>query len=350
MAKYNYPPVIPFRRLLAISTEFTKNPIPFQKQFFDTYGDSVSIGRFFGKKVILSRDLELTKHILQKNHKSYIKSEIQSKHLAKYIGYGLLTSNGAFWKKQRRLIQPAFHKEKLKRLVAIMELSIKEQLTDVDTSSFIDVYPLMNRLAFKVVAQSLFHFSIAEDSIERLQFIIEKLQEFVVLELRRPHVSWWYTISGAIAKHKKLAKESREIILQIINERKNAKDTHDDLLDMLLHATYEDGTYMSNEQLVDEILIIFVAGHETTANSLSFTLGLLAKHPENIEEISTEIAALDTEIAFDQLAVMPHIKNCVEESLRLYPPAWITDRVNIEDDTVAGYHIKKGTLIGVFYI
>ena len=110
--KYNYPNKVPFYKFLLNSSAIAKNPIPFHKKWFDTHNDSFSVESPFRGRVILTRDAVLSKQILQKKHKIYHKSKIQTKFLSKYVGYGLLTSSGDYWLKQRRLIQPGFHKEK----------------------------------------------------------------------------------------------------------------------------------------------------------------------------------------------------------------------------------------------
>lgn len=300
---------------------------------------------------MLTRDAEIIKHLLRKNHRNYNKSKIQTKFLSKYVGKGLLTSSGEYWLKQRRLIQPAFHKEKLQRLVAIMDKTIEKQLSNLPENTNIDTYPIMNELAFHVVAKSLFNYSSDENTMHRLQKIIETLQGFIIREIRQPHKQWWYNVSGLVKKHLVLVKESREIINKVIEERRNSDKEHDDLLDMLLKAKYEDdGTSMTNEQLIDEILIFFVAGHETTANALTFTFQLIAKNPEVYQKVLAEIDAIDETLSpMEKIGKLSYVKNCVEESMRLYPPAWITDRVAIEGDSFGDYTVEKGTMIGISF-
>ena len=263
----------------------------------------------------------------------------------------MLTSNGSYWLKQRRLIQPAFHREKLQKLIEIMEKAIQKEVDTFPLHKFVDVHAILNQLAFKVVAKSLFSYSVDEHIMRRLQEIIESIQHFIVKELRQPHKNAWYALSGQIRSHIKLAKESKSIINTIIEERKASNKQYDDLLAMLLAATYEDdGSKMTNEQLIDEILILFVAGHETTANALTFSLQLLASHPQKyaIAKVETHKIASSTS-AMEKISKLVYIKNCIEETMRLYPPAWITDRVALEDDAFASYRIKKGTIIGISF-
>lgn len=348
MPKYKYPNKVPFYKFLIQSSTIAKNPIPFHNKWFNEMGDTFAIKSPFYGHIVLTRDIVVAKHMLQKNHKVYHKSKIQTTYLSKYIGYGLLTSSGDYWLKQRRLIQPAFHKEKIQNLVEIIDKAINKQVNRIDTEGFVDLYPIMNELAFEVVAKSLFNFSAEKETLKRLQFIIEKLQLFIVKELRMPYKKLWYTLSGKIAYHMKLVKESRSIINTIIDQRRVSDDEHDDLLDMLLSAKYEDGTTMTNEQLVDEILILFVAGHETTANALTFTLKLLAQNKEALTKVENEIKETSAKnlMPLQEISQLNYTTCCIEESLRLYPPAWITDRVNIEDDKINDYVLKKGTIIG----
>lgn len=360
--KYTYPKSLPLLKFFWYAEAIRKNPIPYHHSFFEKYGDtfSVKIGRH--KHVLLSRDKEFAQYILQKNQKNYVKSKIQTQFLSKYLGNGLLTANGEYWLQQRRLIQPAFHKDKMEQLVSLMDTTIVSELDSLPSDSPLNVVAIMNQLAFNVVATSLFHVAPSntsseeklkrEEQLNRLQVIIQKVQEFLVKEVRLPHKGWWFKLSGQVNEHQKLSEESRQILGSFIEERKRNAITHGDLLDVLLATRYEDtGKPMSTKQLVDEITILFVAGHETTANALTFTVYLLAKHPEICEKVFEEIARVETEtpVVLERLKMLEYTRACIDESMRLYPPAWITDRENIEDDTVDKYHLKKDTLVGVSF-
>ncbi len=350
--QYNYPNQLPLFRFFWNAESIRKDPIPFHKQFFADYGDTFSVRLGRKKYLMLTRDKEIVQHILQKNHKNYYKSKIQTHYLSKYLGFGLLTSNGDFWLKQRRLIQPAFHREKMIQLIGLMAKTIEKELSKITPDQPTDAFPIMNQLAFNVVATALFNVSISEEKLNRLQHIIERIQWFLVKEVRLPHKGWWFTLSGQVKKHKKFAQESRDIILEIIEERKNSETRNDDLLNMLLDTRYEDtGEPMSTNQLIDEISILFVAGHETTANALSFTTYLLANHLEVQDKVWKEIQSVDKEDATpsEKIQKLTYIKAVIDESMRLYPPAWITDRENLEDDTIGDFFVRKDTLVGVSF-
>lgn len=350
--RYNYPPKLSILRFFLDAEGVRRNPIPYHEKYFNNFGDSFSIKIGRSRHIILSRDNEVAQYILQKNQKNYHKSKFQSVYLSKYLGNGLLTVDGDFWLKQRRLIQPAFHKQKMNQLVENMRLTIISELDGLTENQEIDLFPVMSVVAFNVVAKSLFHFSIPEEKLNRIKYIIEEVQNFLIKEIRLPHKAWWFSITGQVKKHLELAEENNKIIQEIIEERVSSKSEINDLLNMLLETRYEDtGEGMSVKQLIDEIKILFIAGHETTANALTFTVHLLGNSPDVQEKVFEEITKieLETDDVVEQLQKMTYTNAVLNESMRLYPPAWITDRQNVEDDTLAGFNIKKGTLIGVSF-
>lgn len=350
--KYTYPPKLSIAKFFFDAEGIRRNPIPFHKKYFDQLGDSFSIKIGRTKHVILSRDNDVAQYILQKNQKNYNKSQIQTIYLSKYLGKGLLTANGDFWLKQRRLIQPAFHKQKMNQLVENMDFIISEELKTLTVDQPVDLFAIMSQLAFDVVAKSLFQISASEDKFDRLKFIIEEVQNFLVKEIRLPHKAWWFSLSGQVKKNRLLALESNAIIKEIIDRRVASKQEVNDLLNMLLETRYEDtGEGMLVDQLIDEIKILFIAGHETTANALTFTFYLLAKHPEIQKKVFEEIVQIESEAdnIVERLQKMPYINAVLNESMRLYPPAWIVDRENISDDSIGDYNFLKGTLIGISF-
>ena len=344
MTKNSFPSVSMFR-FFANSVNILKNPLPFHHENFEKLGDTFELNIGPGKSVIFSRDAGFAQYALQKNQRNYKKSTIQTVDLAKYVGKGLLTSEGEHWRKQRKLIQPAFHKKQLMQLLDTIQAAILTELGKIDTEGSIDVFPIFNDLAFQTVVKSLFSSAVGESEISRLQFITEAAQKMLVKELRQPYLGWWFQLGGSIKHHVGLTQEAREILKTLVAKRKNSGVREDDLLDMLLDARYEDGNAMEEEQLIDEILILFTAGHETTSNALTFTAELLARDPEAQDKIAEEAAKASQETTglFEFIQACPYTKSVIEESMRLYPPAYFIDRVNIEDDEFNGMFIPKGS-------
>lgn len=327
--------------------QILSNPLPFHHDNFNRLGDIFEVEVGFRKRIVFTRHAKFIKQVLQTQQKKYQKSSLQTVDLAKYIGHGLLTSNGEHWRTHRRMVQPAFHKKKLQGLITIMHTAIKGELTKIRPNELQDVYPLMGDLAFQVVATSLFSRDDIQKQMSDLKDITETNQRMLIKEMRQPYLNWWYKLSGKIAHHLEISKKARSILSGIIAERIAEDSDKDDLLDMLLKARYEDGGSMSEEQLIDEVLILFAAGHETTANALGFTLHLLATHPEVQEKAYLEVSKIDWDKDFEMenLKKLSYVKQCVEEGMRLYPPAYYIDRESIEEDGIDGYRIPKNTML-----
>lgn len=327
--------------------QILSNPLPFHHDNFNRLGDIFEVEVGFRKRIVFTRHAKFIKQVLQTQQKKYQKSSLQTVDLAKYIGHGLLTFNGEHWRTHRRMVQPAFHKKKLQGLITIMHTAIKGELTKIRPNELQDVYPLMGDLAFQVVATSLFSRDDIQKQMSDLKDITETNQRMLIKEMRQPYLNWWYKLSGKIAHHLEISKKARSILSGIIAERIAEDSDKDDLLDMLLKARYEDGGSMSEEQLIDEVLILFAAGHETMANALGFTLHLLATHPEVQEKAYLEVSKIDWDKDFEMenLKKLSYVKQCVEEGMRLYPPAYYIDRESIEEDGIDGYRIPKNTML-----
>ena len=335
MAKSRHIPTVPLYRFLKHSLEILKNPLPFHHQNFVENGDIFRLKIGMKNSVYFCRDAGFLEHVLVKNQKNYKKSKIQTEDLVKYVGTGLLTAEGELWKRQRKLIQPGFHKKQLQYLLGSIQSAILSEYERIEPNESIDIFPILNDLAFQTVVKSLFSSAADNKTIDRLQHITEAAQRMLVRELRQPYLIWWFKLSGTIQKYIDLTKEARGLLKGIVNQRRASNKRENDLLDMLLDARYEDGTAMDEEQLIDEILILFTAGHETTSNALTFTCQLLALHPEWQERIYKEAITLDADNA-DLMTIATQSRICqqvIEESMRLYPPAYFIDRVNKTEDS-----------------
>lgn len=345
--KINKIPEVSFLKFLKHSLEILKNPLPFHNANFEEKGDIFKLNVGFNSNIYFCRDAAFAQYVLQKNQKNYVKSKIQTVDLVKYVGEGLLTSEGEKWKNQRKMMQPAFHKKQLQNLINGMQDTIVSEYEAIVTNKTINLFPILNDLAFQTVVKSLFTKAAKAEDMERLQFITEENQKMLVRELRQPYLGWWFKMSGTLDKYLDLSKEARTILKGVLDERKASGNRYDDLLDMLLETKYEDGTSMSEEQLIDEILIIFTAGHETTSNALTFTFQLLAKHPEWQDKIYEEWLSLggnDTDLMI-RITASKVCQQVLEESMRLFPPAYFIDRVNVEEDSFNDMIFKPGCSI-----
>ena len=316
MTEKNQIPEVSLARFLKHSLDILKNPLPFHKDNFERLGNTFRLNISFTDSVIFSRDAGLLQYVLQKNQRNYAKSTIQTEDLAKYVGKGLLTAEGAHWQTQRKLIQPAFHKKQLMLLLDNIKAAITSEILKIETRTDFDIFPIMNDLAFQTVAKSLFSSAIDDEEINQIQHITEAAQKMLVRELRQPYLGWWFKASGKIEKHVALTGEARTILKKLIVERKKGNERFDDL---------------------------FTAGHETTSNALTFAAQLLAKNPVVQEQILQEMQRFTSEDLMQCLKESPYTQAVIEESMRLYPPAYFIDRVNIEDDVFENMKIPKGS-------
>jgi cytochrome P450 len=310
-------------------------------KFNGTY--AVNLGT---RRMIATQDPGFIDYVLKTNHKNYYKSPILTEQLGRFLGKGLLTSNGEYWLKQRRLIQPGFHMEKIHALYQIIKRTVDAFLVGFPTGEQVDIYPLMNTLAFEIVINTLFNVKVPFETRNELSRFITDTQDFVIKDIRQPHKSWWFKVSGEVNRNLRKAAGARKIIRSIIRERKNSAQKFDDLLDMLLDARYEEtGEPMHEEQVIDEILILLIAGHETTANALSWTLYLLANHQQEKESLREATRDLTP----TECVTHDHLNAVIKESMRLYPPAWISDRVSLKDDSYRHFTFPGNTIVILFY-
>ena len=330
---------------------FVKDPIPILDESLKKYGSTYRFYLGGIRKSLITIDPEVIRHVLQKNHRNYHKSEIQTDILGRFIGQGLLTSNGDYWLRQRRLIQPGFHREKLASLVDIMNETITQYLDEYFIKSpTVDIYSHMNLLAFRVVVKSLFGADLPKEHLLELTRLITIQQQFIIRLIRQPYLRGWFKLSGAIKKHEHLAERVRSIIRKVIADRQRSGERRDDLLQMLLDSRYEDsGLGMSEKQLLDEAMILFIAGHETSANALTWAFFLLAHHPGITSRVLDEIKFVSSERpTFSDLSKLKYTRQVIDETMRLYPPAWLIDRVALESDVANNYRIEKGMLVGIY--
>ena len=346
MKKYNLPKGYSLFQSFMRSFKQIKDPLGATTESMEKFNGTYSVNLGPKRRLIATQDQGFIDYVLKTNHRNYYKSTILTKQLGRFIGNGLLTSNGEYWLKQRRLIQPGFHTDKIQALYGIIKRTVDDFLAGFPTGARIDVYPLMNKLAFEIVVNTLFDVKVPLEDRNKLSRFITETQDFVIKDIRQPHKSWWFEISGEVRQNMNKADTARKVISGIIRERKESGEKSDDLLDMLLDARYEDtGAPMDEMQNIDEILILLIAGHETTANALSWTLYLLANHRDELEKLKQATHNLSVR----ECAGNDQLNSVIYESMRLFPPAWISDRVTLHDDAYGEYTFPKDTIVILFY-
>lgn len=294
---------------------------------------------------------DLAQHILQKNYRNFPKAKGYEV-LALLLGKGLVTNEGDNWHKQRTLIQPAFHRETLRRISKITVSStnhLLERWKEKEGES-VNFTREMAEVTIDIVAKSLFTTDVTPGHIQTIYRNVNFLNESADAMLRNPfHLPWFFPTPN----HRKMRRyitELDDIVYGIINRRKTEKNPPPDLLQLLLEARYEDtGTGMSDLQIRDEVMTIFLAGHETTVNALSWTWYLLKKNTEKEKKLKEESVkfAGERDPAFEDLPALAYGKLVMNESMRLYPPVPVVGRRAVKADEVGGYRLKAKSEIAV---
>lgn len=328
------------------AARLVKNPIPVVQETMADLGSTYFFHMGGRTKGLLTQELSLIQHILQKNNKNYYKSPLQADELADYIGKGLLTNNGPSWLRQRRLIQPAFSKRNINQLAELMRAETESVLNhEVGKGGNVNCTHLGEMLTFHIIARAMFSDEISHDDMMTMRDHIQRVQKMIILQVRQPFKKWYYSLSGMIRRHKNLALQAKQLIERVVVARKASGIRKDDILDYMLDLRYEDtGEPMVLQQLVDELLILMVAGHETTAQSFAWTLMLLNNHPEAYHKVRESVKSHDSDV-MSFFSPDNYLMAVIKESMRLYPPAWVIDRMGVEDDEWNGYRIPKNTII-----
>jgi cytochrome P450 len=315
------------------------------------YYPEMSMLRFLGKKVYMINNPVPAQYVLQKNYTNYLKGA-PYRFLAILLGKGLVTNEGESWHKQRTLIQPAFHRESLRHISKVVTQSTNHLLEKWkgQEGSTINFSRDMAELTIDIVAKSLFTADVTPEMVQTVWRNINYLNETASQLIQNPlSLPWSFPTPGYI-RGRKYVKELDDIIFGIINKRRKEKSNNVDLLQLLLDARYEDtGTGMSDTQLRDEVMTIFVAGHETTVNALGWTWYLLKQHKEvenKLRDESTKYAS-GRDPLFEDLPHLEYGKNAMNESMRFYPPISGVARQSIAADVVGGYFIPPNSEIGI---
>ena len=344
--KYKLPNGYSLLQVLLKTGDFLKSPVNFVMQSMEKFGDSYSAVLPGNRQIMWTRNPDFIDHVLRVNQKKYKKSEFSIGRAADFFGKGLVFAEGDYWRRQRRLVQPGFHRQKLMGLFGIMIKTIKESLAEIPVGKPIDIYPFMSNLSFKVLVNSLFDISLSQDLIDELNQLFNELQVFLMDESNRPYKKLFYPFNGAEKKQYAKSERLRTIMRGIIKERRASNGNFTDILDTLLNSKYEDtGEHMNEDQIIDELFVLLFAGFETTSNTLSWLLYLLADNKEVKEKLIASIEGTN----INETAQNEYLKATIHEAMRLYPAAWLSERVALEDDILGDYSFPADTHIFIFF-
>lgn len=324
--------------------DYSRDPLGFLTRCSHEYGDVVGL-RFPGPPAYLISHPDGIEQVLVKNNRNFIKDRYTRAEL-RILGNGLLINEGDFWRRQRRLAQPAFHRRRVEAYGETMVSYADRMLDGWRHGEVHDVHREMMRLTLEIVAKTLIDADVANEA----EGVGESLGVIMDRSSDQGNGVFWRMIPESVPtpanlRYRRARARLDGIIHAVVDERRRSGTDTGDLLSMLLHAEDEDGNRMSDRQLRDEVMTIVLAGHETTAIALSWTWYLLGNHPEAEAKLAAELeeALGGRAPTVRDLPRLPYADAVIRESMRLYPPAWAVGREAIEDCVVGGYHVAAGT-------
>jgi cytochrome P450 len=327
--------------------DYARDPLPFLTRCSREYGDVVRL-RFPGPPVYLLNGLDHVEQVLVKHNRNFIKGRYFRQELG-FLGRGLLTSEGGFWRRQRRLSQPAFHRQRINAYGKVMVSYAERMLESWREGEVRDVHQEMMRLLLEVVAKVLFDAEIerADEVGKALGRVAKRFDEQGSAKLLRLLLGRLPTPTDL--RFRRAVEQLDELIYGIVDERRASGNDTGDLLSMLLHARDEEGDRMSDGQLRDEVMTILLAGHETNALALSWSWYLLAQHPEVEAKLFGELREVlgDRAPTVEDLPRLRYTQMVLKESMRLYPPAWSISREAKEECDIGRYRVPAGTQLFV---
>lgn len=337
--------------VFGVMRELQHDQLGFYMKLRRQYGDIVRfrvLGPIFAYVLFHPNDID---YVLRRNQQNYHKG-IAHQRFKSLLGEGLLTSDGALWRRERRLAQPAFHRQRIAGFATTMTEATAQMLERwqdyAQSGQAFDIAAEMTRLTLAVVGRTLFSTDVSgEASTVRKNLYIAL--EHINYELSHFTLPERVPTPGNL-RYFRAVRALDTVVHEIIDERRQSGEDRGDLLSMLMLARDEEtGESMSDAQLRNEVMTLILAGHETTANTLTWTWYLLAQHPDVEHRLHEELASVlnGRTPTLEDLPRLPYARMILDEALRLYPPAWGMSRKTVNADEIRGYAIPAGAELAV---
>jgi len=348
-AGYRYlPPRL--RSQLIVLPGLMRNPPEYFVQVAQRYGGVVTLSP---NRIYLVTDPDGVKHVVQDNHTNYIKGPWY-KVLRPLMGDGLFSSDGEYWKRQRRLVQPAFQRKHHPRMAGIVADATSSMLqrweTNASLAQAIDARAEVILLTLEILLRSMFSGDLIGCEQELREAVLDCSRHMDLIgAVNVVKLLAWFRI----AKRWRFQRAIRTIerfIFRVVEERRRNQTDNGDLVSLLLWARDEQtGESMTDRQIRDELMTMIQAGNDTVSDAISWTWYLLAKHPEARQRIELEV---DSTLGgrpprFEDLPVLDYTNRVIMEAMRIYPSAWVFGRTPVEEDVIGGYHIPANSLVVV---
>lgn len=327
--------------------EFARDPIRFITRLQQEYGDVAAFSLMGMPSVLISDPADIERVLLDTGKRySNGKQDVQVA-LRTVLGNGLVRSEGDFWKRQRKLMAPAFHHQNIKRYTGLIVDCTSDLAAQWQDGTTRDVHQDMMELTQRIIMLALFEVDVQDNAGEASR-AFDAMMQAIGAEMKGPEAVLPEFIPTLSRKRLKEGVATiNAMLMDIIAQRRADPQPRHDLLAWLMDARDDEGQPMTDEQLLDEIRTLYLAGHETTATTLSWTWNLLSGSPAVYAKLEDEIDSVlqGRQPTADDLQNLPYTNALIKEVLRLYPVAWITRRVALEDVEIGGYQVGAGTSV-----
>ena len=312
---------------------------------------------FLHEHVILISNPDYIQYILHNNYTNYLKNTGRWRGFRQVIGNGLLAADGENWRRQRQRVQPAFHPDRL----GVLERSVTEEMDALEErwrpveqrGEAIDAFKEMLELGLRILARTMFSRdvnSVIEPLLAAFRTVHRFIDPFSLANMFDPPRVVRRLISPGFPQFERAIRVFDDVIYSLIRDRQSSDQVPGDILSMLIRSRDdEQGELMTPRQVRDEVMVTMMAGHEPPATAITWTLYLLSMHPDAERQAYEEVRQVlgDRRCTLADVPQLRYLKMVIEESLRIYPPAWGIDRMTAKDDVIDGYRIPAGSTVAI---
>ncbi len=321
--------------------QLRRDPLSFMREIQQTHGRMATV-QFGKQQVVMFLRPEHVRYVLVEKPRNFVKYDLGN--LRFLLGDGLLTSDGDFHRQQRRLVQPAFHKHRVEGYADTMVHLTEEMLEQWQPGSEVDISREMQQLTLRIILKALFNLDSPTQSASLGRAITTVITNSIrnFGSVRRLRLDLPFTRYGRMMAGKR---ELDTFVYDLIKQRRADGRDVGDVLSMLLQAQ-DEGNTMTDKQIHDQVFTFIAAGHETARNTMSWTFYLLSQHPHVLEKLLAELHTVlqGRSPSVDDLPHLPYLDWVINESWRVYPPAWTLIRRAVDAFDLDGYHFPAGTI------
>ncbi len=347
-------PPMPPSPELGVGLRMWQDPLSYTTQILHERGDIVHLNLGLARVFLIGHP-DYAQYVLREHAANFTKHSGMWDALRLLGGDSLGTSEGDVWLRRRRMMQPLFNRQRLSGFTSLMTDTVASSLgpwqAAADSAQPLDLGHAMERITMRLLLKTICSASIADHEISEMSHAIETAFRYIWMRMWTFFLPEWLPLPGQKNFRKELAKVDR-IVYRIIQDRRNHPYSTDDLLSLLFHARDEtNGEGMTDKQIHDDVVAFYVAGFDTIATALTFCIYAICQHPQVEKTLREEIDQVlqGRTPDHEDLGRLNYTRMVLQESMRLYPPAWLIPRKVIKDDVIGGYHIPKNSILAIHF-